>query len=654
MSNAWRLTRPRRLSNRASWRTLRAGALTLTGTDFGEVSAGSAVLFDYGSRSATVISDSPLIERWTSDVIDLSIPWEVVSGELRVVVDGIGSEPVELLVFDYDSVDIPISGNNEQGIFIVEHPLAVAAGPDGSVWLNEEFHVGLKVIASGPDLTLSAVEIPQAEGPGIFAQTASGHSRARFSSLGEDVEIASDGTVWFTQGGANFYPDDAAFLNTSRVINFDPETGKVSCYNLPVDNAAVYGVLIDDARGMVWYSESRTNAISGFRPNSTISDCLFDPYAGDNPVQICSDGLLDSCHLRFLLPNAGNPAHLELDTEGNIWFTESLGNKIGRLTPETGELVELPLPATISQTFPGSWVGGSPWELAFDEQGYLWVSEFFDATVTRIDPALVDIAECEQLDVAGQNPCITEVYVASDGLDGKTIHSVTIDAANRVWFGLEQNLDGQAGSDRAQIGFISSDHDSAVVMLPEIEGVTSVAGIATDYASGDIWFAQYWEHKVGRLHLVTAGQEDDGGDCSPANPEACVDLDTDGDGCTDAEELGPDEQLGGRRDPENFWDFYDTPNQNNDRDGEIDLPNDILSILRRINANDSNGNAEINRYSDPKSPIPADITAYHPAFDRSGPQGDDPWDLGPPDGYINLIDVLGVILQYGHSCSGFN
>ncbi|MCI0890286.1 MAG: hypothetical protein J4O04_05715, partial [Chloroflexi bacterium] len=378
MSNAWRLTRPRRLSNRASWRTLRAGALTLTGTDFGEVSAGSAVLFDYGSRSATVISDSPLIERWTSDVIDLSIPWEVVSGELRVVVDGIGSEPVELLVFDYDSVDIPISGNNEQGIFIVEHPLAVAAGPDGSVWLNEEFHVGLKVIASGPDLTLSAVEIPQAEGPGIFAQRVIGESRARYSSLGEDVEIASDGTVWFTQGGANFYPDDAAFLNTSRVINFDPETGKVSCYNLPVDNAAVYGVLIDDARGMVWYSESRTNAISGFRPNSTISDCLFDPYAGDNPVQICSDGLLDSCHLRFLLPNAGNPAHLELDTEGNIWFTESLGNKIGRLTPETGELVELPLPATISQTFPGSWVGGSPWELAFDEQGYLWVSEFFD------------------------------------------------------------------------------------------------------------------------------------------------------------------------------------------------------------------------------------------------------------------------------------
>ena len=89
-------------------------------------------------------------------------------------------------------------------------------------------------------------------------------------------------------------------------------------------------------------------------------------------------------------------------------------------------------------------------------------------------------------------------------------------------------------------------------------------------------------------------------------------------------------------------------------DGVIDLPNDILSIVMRLGANDSYGNADLNRYSDPKTPIPADITVYHPAFDRSAPSGGDRWDLGPPDGYINLMDVLGVILQYGHSCSSSN
>jgi hypothetical protein len=35
--------------------------------------------------------------------------------------------------------------------------------------------------------------------------------------------------------------------------------------------------------------------------------------------------------------------------------------------------------------------------------------------------------------------------------------------------------------------------------------------------------------------------------------------DTDKDGCTDAQELGPNHALGGQRDPTNFWDFFDTP-----------------------------------------------------------------------------------------------
>jgi hypothetical protein len=116
--------------------------------------------------------------------------------------------------------------------------------------------------------------------------------------------------------------------------------------------------------------------------------------------------------------------------------------------------------------------------------------------------------------------------------------------------------------------------------------------------------------------------------------------------------MGPDEQLGGRRDPGSPWDFYDTPNLNNERDGKIDLPNDILAVVMRIGTHDSNGFADINRFSDPNTPVPADVTAYHPAYDRSAPQGDDAWDLGPPDGRINLIDVLGIILQYGHSCTG--
>ncbi len=87
--------------------------------------------------------------------------------------------------------------------------------------------------------------------------------------------------------------------------------------------------------------------------------------------------------------------------------------------------------------------------------------------------------------------------------------------------------------------------------------------------------------------------------------------DSDGDGCSDQQEFGNDETLGGQRDFQNPWDFYDVAGPaGGPPDGSIDLPNDILSVLQHFS-----------------------------------PQGQ------PPDGVIDLpIDILGVIWQFGHSC----
>ena len=42
---------------------------------------------------------------------------------------------------------------------------------------------------------------------------------------------------------------------------------------------------------------------------------------------------------------------------------------------------------------------------------------------------------------------------------------------------------------------------------------------------------------------------------------------------------------------------------------------------------------------------------YHPAYDRSALIGPNAWDKGPPDGAINILDdILGVAVQFGHSC----
>jgi len=128
-------------------------------------------------------------------------------------------------------------------------------------------------------------------------------------------------------------------------------------------------------------------------------------------------------------------------------------------------------------------------------------------------------------------------------------------------------------------------------------------------------------------------------------------VDTDNDGCSDGQEFGHLEAAGGRRDPVNPWDFYDVPDAGNGRDGKISLSVEILSVAFRLGATDEGATATINRYTDPLSAPPPDQTAYHPAFDRSpAPRGAELWSLGPPDGQIDLMDLLGVIWQYGHEC----
>ena len=105
------------------------------------------------------------------------------------------------------------------------------------------------------------------------------------------------------------------------------------------------------------------------------------------------------------------------------------------------------------------------------------------------------------------------------------------------------------------------------------------------------------------------------------------DSDTDGDGCEDGRELGDDVTSGGMRDPLDPWDFYDVAGPGGGpKDGVIDLPNDILGVLSHVNA-------------------------YDIRFDRGPSTGPNAWNMTAPDGVINLIDVLGVVLQFGHDCT---
>ncbi|OGO50336.1 MAG: hypothetical protein A2148_06640 [Chloroflexi bacterium RBG_16_68_14] len=102
--------------------------------------------------------------------------------------------------------------------------------------------------------------------------------------------------------------------------------------------------------------------------------------------------------------------------------------------------------------------------------------------------------------------------------------------------------------------------------------------------------------------------------------------DTDGDGCSDYEELGDDAMKGGKRDPFNRHDFYDFSGNK-----YIDAPNDILQVMLRYTANP--------------------VLPYSAAADRGSTLGPSAWNRKGPDGRIDAPnDIIGVKFQYQHDC----
>jgi hypothetical protein len=112
--------------------------------------------------------------------------------------------------------------------------------------------------------------------------------------------------------------------------------------------------------------------------------------------------------------------------------------------------------------------------------------------------------------------------------------------------------------------------------------------------------------------------------------------DSDGDGCTDYEELGGDPALGGGRDPLNPWDFFDVTG-----DKLIDL-GDAFGVLAKFGSHPSNP---------PGAPL------YDAAYDRSTPTGGypgpTPWLTEDPaiEGTgVELNEVFWSLASFGHSC----
>lgn len=151
------------------------------------------------------------------------------------------------------------------------------------------------------------------------------------------------------------------------------------------------------------------------------------------------------------------------------------------------------------------------------------------------------------------------------------------------------------------------------------------------------------------------GQIDEDPSCTPLFPTlptgSClvsVSLslyaDSDRDGCTDTEEMGSDNMLGGQRNRLLFWDFFDVPTGPSLTRDKVDTVGDIAAVVSRFGGTGSPA-------MDPLS-MPAPAPAYHTAYDRTDDPGSaDRWRILGPNGSLTIEDIVLSVAQFGTTCS---
>jgi len=152
------------------------------------------------------------------------------------------------------------------------------------------------------------------------------------------------------------------------------------------------------------------------------------------------------------------PIGIARGADGNLWFTENLADKIGRITPQ-GQITEYRLPER----------HGAPFRIALGPDGNLWFTEFRGHRIGRITPR-------------GK---ITE-YALPPTPSGNA-SSITPGPDGNLWFTI---------SGSPAIGTITP---TGRVSILTLRGVANAPEAITMGPDGALWFTDYYGDRIGRL-----------------------------------------------------------------------------------------------------------------------------------------------------------
>ena len=156
------------------------------------------------------------------------------------------------------------------------------------------------------------------------------------------------------------------------------------------------------------------------------------------------------------------PRGITTGPDGNIWFTEESGNKIGRITPG-GSVTEFPIPTPDS----------GPYGITAGPDGNLWFSEAYTGKIGRIATASPNTITEFQLPAPDSEPM-----------------GITAGPDGNIWFTELNKFTGN------KIGRITP---GGVITEFPIPTPDSGSYDITAGPDGNLWFAEAYTNKIGRI-----------------------------------------------------------------------------------------------------------------------------------------------------------
>jgi streptogramin lyase len=292
-------------------------------------------------------------------------------------------------------------------------PIAITDGRDGNLWFaeNEAGNVG-RISTTGV-----VTEVPvQAYVGGITA--------------------GPDGNLWLTTYGKAQIVRVTPSGSTTSFPFGDPVCSPTFC--------PVLGAIAQGPDGNLWFVFSSLMGAGGLG-------------------RITTDGVF----LDFATQPAYSspPTELTRGPDGALWFTETIANKIGRITT-TGSLTEFPIPTA----------DGGPRGIARGPDGNLWFTQSNFQKIGRITPT----------------GTITD-FPSGTGLP----NGIALGPDGNLWFTANAPTEVAAG-----LGLIGSISPAGVVEESPLPTPYANPVAITAGPDGDMWFTEVGSNKIGRITTV--------------------------------------------------------------------------------------------------------------------------------------------------------